>query len=72
MTTAENTRQLKINGVDAELVRRAKYAALDRGLTLREFVMEALDHYARETEESSMRSGPRPHPGRSRRPPPRG
>ena len=34
---------LKLDRVDAALVRRAKHAALDRGLTLREFVLEALE-----------------------------
>ena len=61
MTTAE-IKQLKINGVDSALIRRCKYAALDRGITLREFVIEAIDRHARETAP--------PLAGRSRRPPP--
>lgn len=33
---------LKLDRVDAELVRQAKYAALDRRLTLKQFVLDSI------------------------------
>jgi hypothetical protein len=49
MATAE-TITLKLAKVDRDLVRRAKHAALDRGITLREFVLEALERSAPRAE----------------------
>jgi hypothetical protein len=65
MTTSE-TITLKLDRVDAELVRRAKHAALDRGLSLRAFVLEALERSVSGEEEDGERTKARAKGGARR------
>jgi hypothetical protein len=56
--TSEIT-SLRVNAVDRELIYRAKRAALDRRVSFKQFLIEALNQYIQQTEE--------PKPRRNRR-----
>jgi hypothetical protein len=43
--TRKATMTLRVIEVDTELVRRARHLALDRGLSLRKLVLQALEEY---------------------------
>lgn len=50
------TQDLHLKRIDTEFVRRAKHAALDRGMTLKEFILESVERQISETRPQAPKT----------------